>query len=123
MPLAQPLTDKQRDERIAFLAHSQEVMHERVALVEQQIAQIVLEREAMNTQLRHQGDTIDLVLKELRANTAATTETKDMLEAWNAVQGTRKVAVALGKLALWLAGVFGAGVALWSLVAGQTPGR
>ena len=121
MPLAQPLTDKQRDERIAFLAHSQEVMHERLSLVEQQIAETSLHWRRLDDRITEEGTKLDRVLAELKANTSATRETRDMLAAWRAVRGTGKVMGWLGKGLLWLSATIGAGAALWALFTGRVP--
>lgn len=118
---AKALTDAQRDERIAFLVDSHDTMHLRLELVEKQIAAMALSREKIERHLEAQEVAIAKVLLELKANTAATRETRDIVSAWRALRGTQRVLGALGKLALWLAGVGAAIAGFWALLTGRPP--
>lgn len=107
-----PFTDERRDQLIVFALDAVDTMHERISLLERQMAETSLHWIRLEERGKTQDEKIDKVLDALRANTEATVETReasvetrDMLNAWRALKGTGTLLGWLGDGAKWLLGI------------------
>lgn len=123
VPLNPPFSDKRRDELIVFLIDSHQIMHERVSVLERQVIEDAQNWVRLDERGQRNEAALDKVLDSLRDINTATSETRDVVGAWKAAQGTVKTLSSVGNGIKWAAGVAAAIAAAWALLTGEVPGQ